>query len=87
MLVGRQSSELARVKTQLTETGYGTVTVLDDESALNLIDPGQFSAVIIDGAVPSDSVLKLTDYTAHIAPSTLVIEDPMIDRLHHLLEG
>ena len=87
LLVGRQSSELARVKTQLTETAYETVTVLDDESALNLIDPGQFSAVIIDGVVPSDSVLKLTDYASHLAPSTLVLEDPMIERLHHLLEG
>jgi len=87
LLVGRQSSDLSRLTTQLTETGYENVTVLDDESALNLIDPGQFSAVIIDEAVDSDSVAALTDYTSHIAPSTLVINDPAIDRLHQLLEG
>ena len=86
LVIGRTLSDLNRLTTQLTETGYETVIVLNDESALNLIDPGQFSAVIIDKAVEKASVISLRDYTSHIAPSTLVIEDPSNDQLHPLLE-
>jgi len=86
LVVGRKSSDLNRITTQLNETGYEVVAVLDDESAFNLIDPGQFSAVIIDKDVESESFASLSDYTSHIAPNTMVIEDPSNDQLHHLLE-
>ena len=86
LLVGRQSSDLARVTTQLTEIGYEAVTVLDDNSALNLIDPGQFSAVVIDDQVEPGSVEAVTDHTSHIAPSTVVVISPSREKLVTALE-
>ncbi len=86
LLVGRQSSDLMGVTTRLTEIGYEPVTVLDDNSALNLLDPGQFSAVVIDDQVESDSVAVLTDHTSHIAPATAIVVQPNPENLLEILE-
>lgn len=86
LLVGRPNSELERVKTQLAEIGYDAVTVLDDDSALNLIDPGQFSAVVIDDRVESESVERLTDHAAHLAPQTAIVIHPDLGSLNDVLE-
>lgn len=86
LLVGRETSGLAKVTTHLTEIGYEPVTVLDDESALNLIDPGQFSAVVIDDHVESESVALLMNHTSHIAPQTAVIVKAGSENLFEALE-
>ena len=86
LLVGREASDLTGVTTQLTEVGYQPVTVRDDNSALNLIDPGQFSAVVIDDLVESGSVAALTDHTAHIAPNTAIVVHASSANLIEILE-
>ena len=74
LVVGRDSGKLQRVTTQLREVGYEAVGVLDDESAMQLIDPGHFSALVIGGGVEPDSRAALVDYTRHIAPATAIAE-------------
>jgi hypothetical protein len=87
LVVGRQSSALSEVKARLREIGYESVAVLDDESALNLIDPGQFSALIIDSDVEPESRTALSEYTSHIAPDTAVMMTPELDDLALALEN
>ncbi len=86
LIVGRQSSDLMGVTDRLTEIGYEPVTVLDDNSALSLIDPGQFSVVVIDDQVESASVAVLTDHTSHIAPATAIVVQPSPENLVEALE-
>jgi chromate reductase len=86
LVVGRQTSAIGAITTRLREIGYEPVAVLDDESALSLIDPGQFSALIIDGEVTQESRSALNGHISHIAPDTAVVEISDLDNLVHALE-
>jgi len=86
LVVGRHSSAISTLTTRLREIGYEPVAVLDDDSALALIDPGQFSIVIIDEEVEPESRAALTDHISHIAPKTAVVDRPQLDNLVHVLE-
>jgi hypothetical protein len=86
LIVGRHSSAISTLTTRLREIGYEPVAVLDDDSALALLDPGQFSIVIIDEEVEPESRAALTDHISHIAPKTAVVDRPQLDNLVHVLE-
>lgn len=73
LLVGRDPSELRRLSVRLRELGYEPVGVLDDDSAMSLIDPGQFSIVLLHEQVEAASGQGLAAYTEAIAPDTAVI--------------
>jgi chromate reductase len=86
LVVGRHSSAISTLTTRLREIGYEPVAVLDDDSALALIDPGQFSIVIIDDEVEPESRAALTEHISHIASKTAVVNRPQLENLVHVLE-
>lgn len=86
LVVGRQAGEVARLTTQLRELGYEPVAVLDDESAMNLIDPGHFSVLLIGADVERSARVALAEYTDKMAPETVLAEITDIEDLVEALE-
>lgn len=75
LIVGHPSYDAGVLASRLRETGYEPVVVVDHDSALSLIDPGRFSALIV--CSDSEQELRsLRGYVAHIAPDTVVIQAP-----------
>ncbi len=87
LVVGRHPPSMRRVTTELRELGYEPVGVADDESALELLNPGSFAAVLIGGGVEDASRVTLAAYVTRHAPSTAVVEVDSPDALHAALEG
>lgn len=86
LVVGRQAGEVARLTTQLRELGYEPVAVLDDESAMNLIDPGHFSVLLIGADVERSARVALAEYKDKMAPETVLAEITDIEDLVEALE-
>ena len=86
LVIGRHQSAISTLTSRLRELGYEPVAVLDDESALALIDPGQFSVLIINQEVEPESRVALADHLRHIAPNTQMVDQPELDTLAHVLE-
>jgi len=83
LVVGRDQYELNVLSTRLRELGHEPVGVADDDSAMSLIDPGQFPVVLIHWQVEAGSRHKLATYAGAIAPATVVID---LDETAHLSE-
>ncbi len=87
LVVGGHPATTRRVTTELRELGYEPVGVVDDESALELLNPGSFAALLIGGGVDDASRATLAAYVTRHAPSTAVVEVESPDSLHAVLEG
>lgn len=74
LLVGRDQQALRTTTTQLRELGYEPVAVTDDDSAMELIDPGQFSAMVLADGIEPEARVTLRRFAAEMAPDMAVAE-------------
>jgi chromate reductase len=60
--------------TLVREVGYVPVAVDEEETAMEMIDPGQFSAVVFLEEIEPGSRAAVVEHTRQIAPSTRIVD-------------